>query len=338
MLRALELAARGLGHTSPNPQVGCVITRNNSIIGEGWHMKYGEAHAEVNAINQVPDQEWLKESEMYVTLEPCSHYGKTPPCADLIISKGIRKVFISQVDPNPVVNGRGIKKLKDAGIMVETGLLENDARILNKRYLTAFHEGRPYVILKWAQSLDGYIARENYDSKWISNDLSRQLVHKWRSEEDAVLVGFNTARYDNPQLNVRNWAGRNPLRVVIDTSLELPKDLKIYDNSQATAIINTIHEDKNQNTEWIKVSPGNMIPPLLKQLCDKGIYSVMVEGGSATISEFIVNDLWDEARVFTGNKMFRSGIQAPELKSQQLYESKNIGDDSLMIYKRINSR
>ena len=335
MLRALELAARGLGHTSPNPLVGCVITRNNSIIGEGWHMKYGEGHAEVNAINQVKDPEWLKESEMYVTLEPCSHYGKTPPCADLIVSKGIRSVFIAQVDPNPVVNGSGIKKLRDAGIRVETGLLENDAKILNKRYLTAFHENRPYVILKWARTLDGFIARENYESKWVSNELSRQLVHKWRSEEDAVLVGFNTARYDNPQLNVRSWTGRNPVRIVIDKLLELPDNLKIFDKSQQTIVFNTVKNNRDQNPELIKTDPDTMISSILRQLFEKGIHSVMVEGGTSTLNEFIFNSLWDEARIFTSKKIFHSGIRAPELKDQEIIEEKEVGDDMLHVFKRI---
>ena len=335
MLRALELASNGLGHTSPNPQVGCVITRDNVIIGEGWHMKYGGAHAEVNAIKQVTDPKWLKESEMYVTLEPCSHFGKTPPCANLIVSKGIRSVFIAQVDPNPVVNGRGVKILRDAGIKVETGLLENEARSLNKRYITAITQNRPYIILKWAQTTDQFIARENYESKWITNEWSRQLVHKWRSEEDGILVGYNTVRYDNPQLNVRNWTGRNPARVVIDKSLKLPHDRKIFDKSQPTYIINTVRESGEGNPALIQSDPDNLIPSALNQLCNKGIQSLMVEGGASTLNDFIKLGLWDEARVFTGNKLFHSGIRAPQLNDQELTEKTEIGDDILHIYKRI---
>ena len=337
MLRAIELAANGLGHTSPNPMVGCVITRQNLVIGEGWHRKFGEAHAEVNAIDQVSNPEWLKESEMYVTLEPCSHFGKTPPCSDLIIGKGIPSVYVSQIDPNPVVNGKGIQKLREAGVRVETGFLEDQARTLNKRYLTALQENRPYIVLKWAQTLDNFIAHENYDSKWISHELSRQLVHKWRSQEDAVLVGFNTARYDNPRLNVRNWTGRDPVRIVIDKTLELPKDLKIFDTDQHTIILNTQIDQTIGNVSYIQAGPENFLCSSLQHLREIGVHSVMVEGGRGTLSDFINQGVWDEARIFTGNQVFNSGIRAPELKDRTLIEKKETGDDMLFVFKRNNS-
>ena len=200
MQRALELARLGLGNVSPNPMVGCVIVKDGKIIGEGHHEQYGGPHAEVNAVQAVKDQSLLPQSTAYVTLEPCSHFGKTPPCADLLVRHQVKRVVICNEDPNPLVAGQGIERLRNAGIEVEIGLLREEGRVLNRRFFTAFEKKRPYVILKWAQTTDGFVARENYDSKWISNTYSRQLVHKWRAEEDAILVGTNTARYDNPSL------------------------------------------------------------------------------------------------------------------------------------------
>ncbi|MEQ9412696.1 MAG: bifunctional diaminohydroxyphosphoribosylaminopyrimidine deaminase/5-amino-6-(5-phosphoribosylamino)uracil reductase RibD, partial [Cyclobacteriaceae bacterium] len=213
MLRAMELAKNGIGHVSPNPLVGCVIVYEGKIIGEGWHGKYGEAHAEVNAVNAVADKSILNGAAVYVNLEPCAHTGKTPPCADLLVKHKVKRVVIANVDPNPLVAGKGIAKLKDAGVEVLTGVLEEAGRELNKRFFTFLKHKRPFVILKWAQTSDGFIARENFDSKWISNEYSRKLVHKWRTEEDSILVGYNTALYDNPKLTARDWTGRNPVRI-----------------------------------------------------------------------------------------------------------------------------
>ncbi len=230
--RTFELAQSGIGQVSPNPRVGAVVVHDEKIIGEGWHKKYGEAHAEVNAIHSVKDQSLLQESTIYVNLEPCSHFGKTPPCADLLIRHQVKKVVVCNNDPNPLVSGQGIAKLLNAGIEVVTGVLETEGRKLNKRFFTFVEKQRPYIILKWAQTVDGFVARENYESKWISNDFSRQLVHQWRSEEDAVLVGTKTAAHDNPKLDVRDWSGRNPVRVVIDRFLRLSATLHLFNKKQ----------------------------------------------------------------------------------------------------------
>ena len=253
MRRALELAENGRGQVSPNPLVGCVIEHHGKIIGEGWHQKYGEAHAEVNAVNSVKDKSLLKEACVYVSLEPCAHFGKTPPCADLLVENQVKKVVICNTDPNPLVAGKGIVKLREAGIEVETGILEKEGLELNKRFFHYLEKKRPYIILKWAETADGFIARKNFDSKWISNTLSRKLVHKWRTEEDAILVGTNTALYDNPQLNARDWTGNNPVRIVIDRHLKLPADLHLFDEQIPTICYNLIKNRNSGNVTFVKV-------------------------------------------------------------------------------------
>ncbi|HKZ37838.1 MAG TPA: bifunctional diaminohydroxyphosphoribosylaminopyrimidine deaminase/5-amino-6-(5-phosphoribosylamino)uracil reductase RibD, partial [Chryseolinea sp.] len=247
MLRAMELALLGSGLVSPNPLVGCVITYEGKIIGEGWHKKYGEPHAEVNAVNSVPDKRTLRESTVYVTLEPCAHFGKTPPCADLLIEHQIKKVVVANLDSNPLVAGEGIRKLRSSGIEVITGVLDKKGRALNKRFFTIMEKQRPYIILKWAETADGFVARKNFDSKWISDEYSRQLVHKWRAEEDAVLVGMRTAQLDNPELNVRNWSGRNPIRIVIDRFLKLNEKIHLFDGSQKTICYNVLKHEEHRN-------------------------------------------------------------------------------------------
>jgi diaminohydroxyphosphoribosylaminopyrimidine deaminase/5-amino-6-(5-phosphoribosylamino)uracil reductase len=238
MRRALELALLGMGSVSPNPMVGCVIIHHDKIVGEGWHKQYGEAHAEVNAIATIADKSLLKECTVYVNLEPCSHFGKTPPCADLLIEHRVKKVVVANLDSNPLVASEGVKKLRTAGIEVITGILEKEGRELNKRFFTFMEKQRPYIMLKWAETSDGFIARENFDSKWISNEYSRQLVHKWRAENDAVLVGTKTAFHDNPELNVRDWSGRNPVRIVLDRFLRLSEKLHVFDRKQKTLCYN----------------------------------------------------------------------------------------------------
>ncbi|MGM9510624.1 bifunctional diaminohydroxyphosphoribosylaminopyrimidine deaminase/5-amino-6-(5-phosphoribosylamino)uracil reductase RibD [Larkinella sp. GY13] len=244
MSRALELAKLGRGHVSPNPMVGCVIVHNQRIIGEGWHRQYGGPHAEVNAVRAVTDESLLPESTVYVTLEPCSHFGKTPPCADLLIAKRVKKVIVCNDDPNPLVAGKGLAKLRAAGIEVETGLLAERGRELNRRFFTFIEQQRPYLILKWAETADGFMAPADFRPIPISSPLSRQLVHKWRTEEDAIMVGTNTARHDNPQLNARLWSGRNPVRIVIDKHLQLPTSLHLFDGLQPT-LVYTIVVKKN---------------------------------------------------------------------------------------------
>jgi diaminohydroxyphosphoribosylaminopyrimidine deaminase/5-amino-6-(5-phosphoribosylamino)uracil reductase len=332
MLRALELACLGIGHVSPNPIVGCVIVHDRKIIGEGCHKKFGEAHAEVNAVNAVENKTQLRESTVYVTLEPCSHFGKTPPCADMLIREQVKRVVVANVDSNPLVSGEGIKKLQAAGITVETGILADEARETNRRFFTFVEKKRPYVILKWAQTSDGFIAHENLDSKWISDDFSRQLVHKWRSEEGAILVGSNTALHDDPSLNVRSWTGRNPVRVVIDRFLKLPSSLKIFDQSQPTICYNLVRSEKRNNLELVKISEHDFIADLLNDLYNRKIQSVIIEGGAQTLNAFIQRGLWDEARVFTAASTFKKGIPAPELKTGLQSETK-LSNDTLWVFR-----
>ncbi|GAB4199274.1 MAG: bifunctional diaminohydroxyphosphoribosylaminopyrimidine deaminase/5-amino-6-(5-phosphoribosylamino)uracil reductase RibD [Thermoflexibacter sp.] len=333
MNRAMELALHGRGEVSPNPMVGCVIVYQDKIIGEGYHQKYGEPHAEVNAIHSVQNKELLSESTLYVNLEPCSHFGKTPPCADLIIKHQIKKVVVANLDTNPLVAGKGIQKLKNAGIEVQIGILEKEGKSLNKRFFTFMKRMRPYIILKWAETADGYIARENYDSKWISNSLSRRLVHKWRSEEDAIMVGMNTAFYDNPQLNVRDWTGRNPIRIVIDRNLRLPAHLHLFDGKQPTICYNSIKDNISPNVEHIKIKEGNFIKQVVENLYAKRIQSVLVEGGSGLINSLLENDLWDEIRVFRTAICFGKGIKAPQIRGI-LFDRAAIQDNDLLIFRR----
>ncbi len=331
MQRALELAGNGKGRVSPNPMVGCVIVHGDKIIGEGWHAKYGEGHAEVNAINSVNDISLLPTSTCYVTLEPCSHHGKTPPCADLLVQMNIGKVVIGCIDQNPLVGGKGVEKLKAAGIIVETGLLEEECKKINKRFFKSIGQNRPYVILKWAQTKDGFVARENFNSKWISNEASRTLVHQWRAEEDAILVGFNTAKYDNPTLNVRDWNGENPLRIVFDKALDLSEELHLFDKTIPTLVYNLEKDFKSKNLEFVKVEEADFITNFLKDIGDRGVRSLIVEGGSKVLNDFISSDLWDEARVFSNATTFVKGIKAPrlEIKSSEVI---NVLNDTLEIY------
>ncbi len=331
MQRAIELAQLGRGQVRPNPLVGCVIVYDHKIIGEGWHKQFGQAHAEVNAIEQVVDKTLLKNSTLYVNLEPCSHFGKTPPCADLLIEHKIPKVIIANTDPNPLVNGAGIMKLRGNGIEVQTGVLEKEGRELNKRFFASLEKGRPYIILKWAQTADGFIAKKNYDSKWISNVLSRQMVHKWRSEEDAVLIGTRTAQHDNPELNVRDWTGLNPQRIVLDRFLRLSEKLKLFDGTLPTLCYNVMKHEEHKNLTLVRVSEENFIESVIHDLSKRKIQSVIVEGGTQTINMFLEKGIWDEARVFTSSKVFGEGIAAPLIRPMA-YNRETVGSDELTIY------
>ncbi len=333
ILRTFELARLGIGSVSPNPQVGCVIVKDGVVIGEGWHQKFGQAHAEVNAVASVKDKSLIQGSTIYVNLEPCSHTGKTPPCADMLIEHKVKKVIVSNVDTNPLVGGSGIKKLADAGIEVITGVLEKEGRELNKRFFTFHEQERPYIILKWAQTADGFIARSNYESKWISNEFSRQLVHKWRSEEDAVLVGTKTAAHDNPMLTVRDWSGRDPVRLVIDRFLRLPDKLNLFDGSVKTICFNLLKHEEHANLTLVRLDEQDFLISLVDYLTNEKIQSVMIEGGSLTLSMFIKAGLWDEARVFTSPRLFHTGIAAPSFRGNLLSEE-NIFMDTLRIYQR----
>ena len=331
MQRALELAQLGMGSVSPNPMVGCVIVHDHKIIGEGFHRMYGGPHAEVNAIHSVQNPELLTESIVYVTLEPCAHWGKTPPCANLLVEKKVKKVIIASLDTNPLVGGKGIELLKNAGIEVETGLMDQESRWLNRRFFTQIEQKRPYVILKWAQTKDGFVARGDYSSKWISSSQSRQVVHQWRAEEDAILVGKNTAKYDNPSLTVRDWIGNNPLRIVLDPRLELPENLNLFDGTVPTICLNTIKSDKIGDLEWVKMKAGFGPKEILEELHRRKIQSLIVEGGTNVLNQFIQAELWDEGRVFTSKNTFTTGISAPVL-NQIPTETLAIGEDRLDYY------
>jgi diaminohydroxyphosphoribosylaminopyrimidine deaminase/5-amino-6-(5-phosphoribosylamino)uracil reductase len=349
MLRALELATLGRGHVSPNPMVGCVIVYGERIIGEGWHQRYGEAHAERNAIFSVrpEDEHLLPESTAYVTLEPCSHYGKQPPCADLLIQKRIGRVVCCNDDPNPLVSGQGFDKLRTAGIIVETGVLAPQGRELNARFFT-FFEGeadrkkRPYIILKWAETTDGFIGAVGGKPVKISGDLSHRLVHRWRSEEDAIMVGTNTARNDNPSLSTRLWPGKNPVRIVIDNQLSLDPNLNLFDGTQPTIVYHQVDENNvadrpNVFHSFASRSTGPFLNQLLADLHQRNIQSVLVEGGTTLLQSFMDAGLWDEMRVFRSRMMlgegrFADAIKAPVVRGK-LASREMVGEDELTIYK-----
>jgi diaminohydroxyphosphoribosylaminopyrimidine deaminase/5-amino-6-(5-phosphoribosylamino)uracil reductase len=331
MQRAFALAMNGRGTVSPNPMVGCVIVHDGSIIGEGYHRQYGGPHAEVAAIRAVTKPDLLAESTAYVTLEPCAHFGKTPPCADLLIEKKLKRVVVANLDTNPLVAGNGIRKLREAGIEVTTGVLDATGRNVNRRFFTLIEKRRPYIILKWAQTADHYVARENYDSKWISNAYARQMVHQWRTEEDAVVVGTRTAQHDNPQLNVRSWHGRNPVRVVLDRYLRLSDNLHLFDGTSPTLCYNVLKHHETSNLKFIRLAEEGFISHVINDLASRKIQSIIVEGGSLTLTHFIEHSLWDEARVFTSRQTFRKGIPAPMLNGCLLDEI-HIMDDRLAWY------
>ena len=323
--RTFYLANKGLGNVSPNPMVGCVIVKAGKIIGESYHKEYGKEHAEINAINTVEDKLQLKGSSFYINLEPCSHHGKTPPCSDEIIKHKPKEVIISNLDQNPIVNGRGIKKLKNNGISVKENILKEKGLIINKRFFKNQITGLPYIILKWAETEDGFIARKDGSSKWISNELSRMLVHKWRSEEAGILVGVNTANIDDPSLNVRSWKGRDPVRIVLDPNQKLKSKTKLLKDKGAVLIYNKEKNKKTNNKSYIQ-NKSFELKHILRDILEKGIGSLIVEGGAKTLNNFIKEGLWDEARVFVSNKTFKEGIKAPKFDTDQ-YEK--IGDNKL---------
>jgi len=319
--RCIQLAKNGIGTTFPNPLVGSVIVYNNTIIGEGWHRKSGEPHAEVNAINSVKDKSLLSKSTIYVTLEPCNHYGKTPPCCDLIIKYQIPNVVIGTIDSNDIVAGAGIKRLMEIGTNVKVGVLEKECYELNKRFFTFHNKQRPYIILKWAQSIDGFIApleKNTIKPVWISNSFSRQLVHKWRSEEQTILVG--------------DWKGVNPIRIILDRKLKIPNSFKVFDKSIKTIIITekeNVIADENLIFESV-IFDNQLTKNSIKILYKLGIQSVIIEGGRQTLQTFIDDNLWDEARVFTGNTLLADGIKAPVLKG--FFQTSKIKDDELKLF------
>lgn len=339
MRRCLDLALMGAGTVSPNPMVGAVIVYRDKIIGEGYTSPYGGPHAEVNAINdairrvgeqQVPQV--LAESTLYVSLEPCAHHGKTPPCADLIVQWHIPRVYVACEDPFAKVNGLGIKKLRDAGTEVHVGLLSEEAKWLNRRFFTRIGKFRPYVILKWAETSDGFFAPADGSQRWITNAASKQLVHRWRAEEDAVLVGARTALADNPSLTVREWAGRNPKRILIDRDLSVPQTAALYNAEADTIVFNAQRTDRRDNVTFIALENYPLYLPqnILYQLYLMDVQSLIVEGGAATLKQFIDAGLWDEARIFRSPQVWGSGIPSPVLQGKQI-EVKSVSTDELRI-------
>ncbi len=334
--RCLEIAQKGIGSSRPNPSVGAVLVVNDQIIGEGFTSPYGGSHAEVNAISSVKDEELLTKATLYVTLEPCSHFGKTPPCSDLIIRKGIPKVVIGCLDTNSLVAGKGIEKLKKAGCEVYVGVLEEECKEHHKRFFTFHNKKRPYIILKWAESQDGFIAPDKRTARepvWITNERSRQLVHKWRAEEHGILVGTTTVIADNPKLNVRSWKGQNPVRIVVDRSLKIDQDSHVYDQTVRTIFIT---EEEKESQDHLVFEKADFSKPLASQVCEvlhrQNIQSLIVEGGTQTLQTFIEEDLWDEARVFSGEVKFLNGVEAPQL-NKEAKEVSEIDQDILKVYK-----
>lgn len=335
MLRAIELAKRGAGNVAPNPMVGCVIVHDGVVIGEGWHRNYGGPHAEVNAIQSVSDKSLLSQSQLYVTLEPCSHFGKTPPCADLIVNSKIPKVTIACLDPNPLVAGKGVEKLKRAGIEVDLGMHQKEADYMNRRFFTFMEKKRPYIHLKWAMTADGFIDKlrmnDEKGSYRISGDAARRVSHKWRSEESAILVGSRTALVDNPELTSRFWPGKSPTCILIDPSLKVPVDAKLFHQDRLTLVYNRLIEKATANAQYIKIEGDDLLQEILNDLFERKIQSVLVEGGAQTLQSFINQNCWDEISVFQSNQTIGDGLKAPTFQSENA-EIEIVGKDKLISF------
>lgn len=336
----LELAQRAKGHTAPNPMVGAVLVYNDRIIGEGWHHNYGGDHAEVNCLKNVAeaDKHLISESAMYVNLEPCAHYGITPPCATRLVEEKVKQVIIANKDPFEVVSGKGIELLKEGGVKVQTGVMEKEGGWVNRRFFCYHKLKRPYIILKWAQTSDGYLGAADRGRMQITGTDSQQLVHKWRTEEGAIMVGTHTALNDNPQLTARMWQGKQPLRIAIDRNLKLPATHHLFDNTTATWIINEEQEALDGNVHHVMLRfDDTLLPQLLHRLYDAKILSLIVEGGAVLLDSFIKQGLWDEARIFTGNTSIRNGIPAPLLTGESHAFTSVIGEDRLQVFVNNNS-
>lgn len=332
MRRCLNLARLGIQGAAPNPMVGSIIVHNNKIIGEGYHQKCGEAHAEVNAINSVKDQNLLKYSTLYVNLEPCAHYGKTPPCSLLIVRNNIKRVVVGCIDPFAKVAGKGIQIMKDAGVEVTVGVLEQESLDLNKRFITFHDKKRPYIILKWAESADGFIDSDKDAPAWLTNEASRVLVHKMRAEEAAIMVGTKTTVKDNPSLTTRAWNGKNPVRITLDRNLRIPTTHHLLDDQVPTIIFTSLEKASHHNIEYVTIDfDDNILEQCMNYLYQKQLTSLIVEGGKMLLDTFIKKELWDEAWQFIGTDDLVSGVEAPKLASI-LYKSINIEKVKLNIY------
>lgn len=339
MKRCLDLAKKGLGNTLSNPLVGSVVVFNGEIIGEGYHRRFGESHAEVNAINSVKVKTLLKKSVLYVNLEPCSHSGKTPPCTDLILKSGIPLVVIGTIDSSSKSAGKGITKLKNSGCKVRVGILEDESRFLNRRFFTFHEKKRPYIILKWAQTADGFIdIKRDADTaigpKWISGPYERILVHKWRSEEQTILVGTKTVEIDDPALNVRDWSGNSPIKLVIDRDLKLSTNHKVFKDASRLIVFTSKQTKDNPSFKTEVIDFGTpILPQIVNYLYKMDIVSVLVEGGGKTLTNLISSEFWDEARVFTSNKKFKEGLIAPRMEIQCNHSYKTWQSDLKVYYR-----
>lgn len=331
MQRCFQLAQNGLGNVAPNPLVGAVLVHEGRIIAEGYHAQYGEAHAEVMAIRTCKHPELLPHSTLYVNLEPCSHFGKTPPCADLILEKKIPRVVICNQDPFPEVSGRGIQKLRDAGVDVRTGILAEEGEKLNRRFFTFHRKKRPYIILKWAQSMDGFLDGNKEKPIKITSLATDQLVHQWRTQEPGIMVGYNTARKDNPKLTARLFPGKTPIRIVYDPKLALPHSLQLFSDGNPSIIFNSLKDEKTGSLQFIKTEE-NKLDELVQHLYSLKIQSILIEGGRKTLQQFIDNNLWDEARVIAGNVSIGNGVKAPVLRNVLLRTNQQMASDRIYYF------
>lgn len=337
MHRCLQLARVGEGYVAPNPMVGAVLVHDRRIIGEGYHKLYGQPHAEVNCIASVQDADrhLIAQSTMYVSLEPCAHFGKTPPCADLIIEHKIPKVVVGMTDPFAQVSGKGIEKLRAAGIEVLTDILKDECAQLNKRFITFQTQHRPYIVLKWAQSANGRMARADRARFAISNEYSRRLVHKWRSQEAAILVGTNTAFFDDPELTTRFWRGENPIRLVVDTQLRLPSNLKLFNKEVRTIVFNYLKHAEDEKLSYYQVTNDvSLVHQIVNALHQLKIQSVLVEGGARLLQSFIDEDMWDEARIITNEDLIMAdGVASPEIGNATLVSAEKLFNDRIQLLK-----
>jgi len=346
MLRCLELAGMASGYTAPNPLVGAVLVHNDRIIGEGYHRIYGKPHAETVAIDAVKDKSLLKHATLYVNLEPCAHHGNTPPCAERIVQEGIPEVVIGMRDPSAKVSGKGIKILRDGGCRITENILDAQCKEINRRFVVFHEQRRPYVILKWAQTLDGFIDKKRgkndpIQPNWITNELSKRLVHRWRTQEQSILVGINTVMKDNPRLNVRAWHGKDPLRIVIDRDLLIHEDLHLIRDPSPAMVFTDVGSDPEKakklsyyQTEIIRLDfQHRVLHQIMKHLHNRNILSLFVEGGAYTISKFMEDNLWDEARIFTGNINFRAGVKAPPMPERKIHAMESLQDSRLMVFR-----
>jgi diaminohydroxyphosphoribosylaminopyrimidine deaminase/5-amino-6-(5-phosphoribosylamino)uracil reductase len=340
MRRCLHLAKLGAGYVAPNPMVGSVLVSENRIIGEGYHQQYGQAHAEVNCINSVKpeDKELIASSVLYVSLEPCAHFGKTPPCADFIIEQNIKSVVIGSLDPFEQVDRKGIAKLKAAGVKVITGVLEDECKELNKRFFTFHAKKRPFVILKWAQSKNHKIANADFSRVWITNVYSNRLIHRWRSEEAGIMVGTNTALQDDPALNTRHWTGPDPVRIIVDMNLRLPSTLQIFNRKQKTVILNSVKSEEQENLVYYRINKEPSVVAAILEACHHlNIQSVIIEGGNKLAESFIHENAWDEARVIENTRMIiDNGLRAPLLSNQKLISSELVSTDLITYYRNLS--